>query len=73
MHQNFELLKRLEDLLNANGDLKLRLREAETRGIIVPQVRDRPNYSGTIWSPHGSTWADPEERRSNLLRPNPRN
>ena len=64
--------RRIEDLLNDNADLRMRLRETEPRGIAVPWARDRSRDAET-WSPHSQTrnqsWMTADEKRRGLLKP----
>jgi len=71
---NENLMRDVGDLHNANGDLRLRLNEAETRGIATsyPQHSSRDPFS---WSQrnhsHSQYSMTAEERRMHLLFPNP--
>lgn len=39
MHENFDQSKRMDDLFKENSDLRLRLMEAESREVAIPQAR----------------------------------
>ena len=73
---NESLIREIEGLLNANGDLRLKLREAENRtpseSFSQHTSRD-PFYWSQCSRPPNQYLMTLDERRSNLLRPNPPN
>ena len=74
IRENEALKWSVEDLLYDIGDLKLRLREAESREITIPQVRNRSRESirySLHGQPRNQSWMTPEERKTDLLKPFP--
>lgn len=68
MHQNFELPKRLQPLVNQIGGFRPRHMNTQTREVATPQVQDNSRETAT-WPPQ--PWGTAAERREELLTPFP--
>lgn len=73
---NQDLIREVECLLNANGDLTMKLNEAENKGIAASFSRDSSRGHST-WPQRNYSLnqilMNAEERKFHLLRPNPPN
>lgn len=65
MHQNFELPKRLQPLVNQFGGFRPRHMNTQTREVATPQVQDNSRETLT-WPPQNRTSI--EERKKELLK-----